>query len=91
VIDVSVQLGERYVYVDGEVVRRGRVVWSPDLTLTKAITAAGGFSLYAKESAVLLIREGQTYTFDANLAQKVPGEDSPMLPGDRINVPRSAF
>lgn len=90
-IDVSVSLGERYVYVDGEVIRRGRVLWTPDMTITKALAAAGGFSLYAKETAVVLSREGRSYTINVKLAQKQPPEDMPMLPGDRVLVPRSAF
>ena len=48
---------ERYVYVGGEVSRPGRVVWSPDLSLTKAIQTAGGFSIYAKKTGVFLNRE----------------------------------
>src|SRR5690606_4271857 len=31
-VDVSVSVTERYVYVGGEVIRPGRIVWTPDLT-----------------------------------------------------------
>ncbi len=44
-VDVSVSVTERYIYVGGEVQRPGRIVWTPDLTLAKAIQAAGGFTL----------------------------------------------
>jgi polysaccharide export outer membrane protein len=40
-----VSVTERYIYVGGEVQRPGRIVWTPDLTLAKAIQAAGGFTL----------------------------------------------
>ncbi|OHE86872.1 MAG: hypothetical protein A3G75_15390, partial [Verrucomicrobia bacterium RIFCSPLOWO2_12_FULL_64_8] len=40
-VDVSVTVTQRYVYVGGEVARPGRIEWSPDLTLTKAIQSAG--------------------------------------------------
>ncbi len=90
-VDVSVSVTERYVYVGGEVGRPGRVVWTPDLTLTKAAQAAGGFSLYAREKGVNLVRDGQSYVIDARLAQKKPSEDPLLLPGDSLQVPKSAF
>lgn len=90
-IDVAVSVAERYVYVGGEVARPGRVLWAPDLTLTSAITAAGGFSPYARESAVILNRDDASYTFDARLASRNPSEDSLLIPGDRLTVPKSTF
>lgn len=90
-IDVSVRVTDRYVYVGGEVASPGRVIWSPDLTLLKAIQAAGGFSLYAREGGVQLSRDGETYRLDANRARREPGYDPPLYPGDSLNVPRSPF
>ncbi|MCF3651835.1 polysaccharide biosynthesis/export family protein [Synoicihabitans lomoniglobus] len=90
-IDVSVTVTERFVYVGGEVQRPGRIVWTPDLTMTKAIQAAGGFTLYARESAINVVREQAAYTLDARLAQRSPAEDPRLLPGDSIQVDRSAF
>ncbi len=90
-VDVSVAVTERYVYVGGEVIRPGRIVWTPDLTLTKAIQAAGGFTLYAKETRVSLIRDQKAYEISAALAQKRPAEDPQLLPGDSLQVPKSAF
>jgi polysaccharide export outer membrane protein len=90
-VDVSVSVTERYVYVGGEVGRPGRVVWTPDLTLTKAVQAAGGFSLYAREKGVNLVRDGRSHVIDAHLALKKPPEDPMLLPGDSLQVPKSAF
>jgi polysaccharide export outer membrane protein len=90
-IDVSVTVTERYVYVGGEVSHPGRIVWTPDLTLTKAIQSAGGFTLYAKEEKVTLIRERKAYDIDAALAQKKPDQDPRLVPGDSVQVPRSPF
>lgn len=90
-IDVSVMVTERYIYVGGEVAHPGRIVWAPDLTLTKAIQAAGGFSLYAKEARVTLVRDEAAYDINANLAQREPEQDPRLVPGDSIHVPRSAF
>ncbi len=90
-LDVSVNVTERYVYIGGEVQRPGRIVWSPDLTLAKAVQSAGGFTLYAKESRVTLTRDRKAYDFDVKLAQRQPEQDPILFPGDSIQVPRSAF
>jgi polysaccharide export outer membrane protein len=90
-VDVSVTVTERFVYVGGEVQRPGRIVWTPDLTVAKAIQSAGGFSLYAKESAVSLVRENQAYPINVEIAQKNPSQDPPLMPGDSLQVPRSPF
>jgi polysaccharide export outer membrane protein len=91
VVDVSVTVTERYVYVGGEVTRPGRIIWTPDLTLTKAIQSAGGFTLYARENRVTLARERHAYEVNATLAQKTPAQDVLLMPGDSIQVPRSPF
>jgi len=91
VVDVSVSVTERYIYVGGEVQRPGRIVWTPDLSVAKAIQAAGGFTLYAKETAVRLSRENGSYTIDVKLAQKNPAQDPRLMPGDSLQVARSPF
>lgn len=90
-VDVAVSVTERYVYVGGEVQRPGRIIWTPDLTMTKAIQSAGGFTLYAREGGVNVVRDQGAYTLDARLAQRNPAEDLRLMPGDSIQVPRSAF
>ena len=90
-LDVSVNVTERYVYIGGEVQRPGRIIWSPDLTLSKAVQSAGGFTLYAKESRVTLTRDRKAYELDVKLAQRQPEQDPILFPGDSIQVPRSAF
>ncbi|HVS53759.1 MAG TPA: polysaccharide biosynthesis/export family protein [Opitutaceae bacterium] len=90
-VDVSVTVAERSIYVDGEVQRPGRIIWTPDLTVSKAIQAAGGFTLYAKETAVSLIRDKAAYPIDVKLAQKNPAQDPHLLPGDSLHVSRSPF
>ena len=90
-VDVSVSVTERYVYVGGEVARPGRIVWTPDLTVSKAIQSAGGFTLYAKESKVNLTREQKAYDVNVTLAQKNPEQDVHLMPGDSVQVPRSPF
>ncbi|ATC62597.1 hypothetical protein CMV30_00630 [Nibricoccus aquaticus] len=90
-VDVSVAVTERYIYVGGEVIRPGRIIWTPDLTVTKAIQAAGGFSLYAKENRLSLVRDRVAHPVNATAAEKNPAEDPRLMPGDSIQVPKSAF
>ncbi len=90
-VDISVSVTERYVYVGGEVEKPGRIVWTPDLTASKAIQAAGGFTLYAKEDKVGVVRNQILYELDIKLAQKNPSQDPKLEPGDSVQVPRSAF
>lgn len=90
-VDVSVSVTERFVYVGGEVQRPGRIVWTPDLSVAKAIQSAGGFTLYARETAVSLVRDQTAYSIDVKLAQKDPSRDPRLVPGDSLQVPRSPF
>lgn len=90
-LDAAVNVTERYVYIGGEVQRPGRIIWSPDLTLSKAVQSAGGFTLYAKENKVTLTRDRRAYDLDVKLAQRQPEQDPILFPGDSIQVPRSAF
>jgi polysaccharide export outer membrane protein len=90
-VDVSVSVTERYVYVGGEVEKPGRIIWTPDLTAAKAVEAAGGFTLYAKEDKVAVVRNKVRYDLDIKLAQKDPSQDPRLEPVDSIEVPRSAF
>ena len=90
-VDVSVSVTERYIYVGGEVQRPGRIIWTPDLTVAKAIQSAGGFTLYAKETAVSLVRDKAAYPIDVKLAQRNPAQDPRLVPGDSLQVSRSPF
>ena len=90
-VDVSVVVTERFVYVGGEVQRPGRISWTPDLTVAKAIQAAGGFTLYAKENAVSLVRDQAAYSVDVKAARKDPSRDPRLVLGDSLQVSRSPF
>jgi polysaccharide export outer membrane protein len=90
-VDISVSVTERYVYVGGEVEKPGRIIWTPDLTAAKAVEAAGGFTLYAKEDKVGVVRNQVRYEIDIKLAQKNPSQDPRLEPGDSIQVARTAF
>jgi polysaccharide export outer membrane protein len=40
---------------------------------------------------VTLIREKGAYAIDVKIAQKNPGQDPKLMPGDSLQVPRSPF
>ena len=81
----------RYVNASGEVRSPQRIPFTNDLTVLKAITAAGGFSDYANRHDVHLLRGGSLIHFDATQALKDPSLDIPLQAGDQIQVSRSAF
>jgi polysaccharide export outer membrane protein len=77
----------RFFFVNGIVKQPGRYPHVGDLTVTKAIAAAGGFTPYSKESKVLVTRQdGTVQTVDCSKADKNPALDLPVFPGDIINV-----
>lgn len=88
---VTIISEERFVSVGGDVRSPQRVIYTPDLTLTGAINACGGFTEYAKRGAVRILRGQQVMQIDANAAAKNPGSDPPLRPGDQIYVPRTMF
>jgi polysaccharide biosynthesis/export protein len=63
------------------------------LTLSKAISLAGGFDAYAKQTQVQLIRDGEAIrVIDVQaLLNGQRGDDPILLPGDTVVVPESRF
>ena len=58
------------------------------MTVLKAVSAAGGFTDYAKRVAVEVTRtDGTKVVVNCKKAQKNPKLDIPISPGDRISVP----
>jgi polysaccharide export outer membrane protein len=77
-----------FFFVDGEVNARGQKEYVGQMTIVKAITAAGGFTDFAKETKVRLTRGKQTQIINVKKAITDPKYDVPILPGDKIHVPR---
>lgn len=91
-ITVTVKSEERYFFVDGQVKTPNRYPYNGELTVLKAITAAGGFTDFAKKSKVQVIRvNGKTEIVNCDKAKDTPKLDLPIYPGDRIDVPRRYF
>lgn len=88
-ITVSTSAAPRFVNVTGAVKGGGRIPYTPDLTLMSAISAANGFTEFADEKKVRLVREGRGSTYNARELRKRPELDPKLLPGDQIDVPVS--
>ena len=88
-ITVTVPAALRFVNVSGDVRQPRRVEYTSDLTLLGAISACGGFTEYADQRKVRLIRGGGVQIVDIKAVRKDPALDVVLLPGDQIEVPQS--
>lgn len=88
-LSVTVKGDALFFYVDGEVVQRGPKEYPGEMTIVKAIAAAGGFTDFANQKKVRLTRGNHTQIVNVKKAISDPKYDVPVLPGDKIHVPRS--
>lgn len=87
--DVTVRVpadGAPAVYVAGEVERPGAVTFGEGLTLTQAITNAGGWTSTARLHAVTMLRGDEVLRVDLRAILKGKDADLALLPGDRLVV-----
>ena len=90
-IVITMQLQSRWVTVGGEVKTPQRVPYTADLTVLSSIDAAGGFSPYADQRRVRLLRGSQVTKVDVKKIRANPSRDIAVQPGDQIEVPQSLF
>jgi protein involved in polysaccharide export with SLBB domain len=90
-IVITMQPQSRFVNVGGEVKAPQRVPFTPDLTVLSAINAAGGFSPFADQRRIRLLRGQQVTIIDAKKIRADPSRDVQLEPGDRVEVPQSLF
>jgi polysaccharide export outer membrane protein len=92
---VQVHAGDRIVlqpakviYLEGELERAGVYALTPGLTVSQALTLAGGTSMYANLRRVAVIREGQARAVDIRAVLRGdPGAEDPLLqPDDHVVV-----
>jgi polysaccharide export outer membrane protein len=87
-LTVTVLIEERWFYVGGEVKNANRYIYSGEVTVLKAIQAAGDFTPFANRRKVKVIRgNGKTETVNYDKALKNPKLDLPVYPGDQVIVP----
>ena len=88
-LTVTVNTENRFFYVSGEVRQPNRVLYSGEMTVTKAIAASGGFTDFGNKKKVRLIRaNGQVVVVNCLEAQSRPELDLPVYPGDQVLVKR---
>lgn len=82
----------RQVYLDGEVKSEGPVPYRVGLTLTQAVTLAGGPSPFAsRRRAVVLTASGERVVVNLNAVRQGSVPDRVLAPDDRVTLPRSWF
>ena len=89
-VTVVVKPGIRFYSVGGEVKQPGRMAYSGQTTVLRAIVTCGDFTEFANRRKVEIIRSnGDREVMDCNQARKDPKRDRQICPGDAIFVPRS--
>ncbi len=74
---------DRIIIVGGSVRSPGKQVWIQDITLTGAISGAGGPTEFAKDT-MKIIRGGKAQTYSRKAIKKNPAADPRIEPGDII-------
>ncbi len=90
---IVTQINSRRVYLLGEVARPGAYPLLPNMTVLQALSSAGGFTNFAKQSKIYVLRTENgkpvKYPFDYKgvLSGKRPQDNIVLQPGDTIVVP----
>jgi protein involved in polysaccharide export with SLBB domain len=85
---VTVSGDAKYFYLDGEVRAPNKYEYTGQMSVVKAISVAGGFTDFARESKVQLTHNGHKQTVNVPKAIENPSLDVAVYPGDTIHVPR---
>ncbi|HOO77184.1 MAG TPA: polysaccharide biosynthesis/export family protein [bacterium] len=92
---VRVRLQKKQFFVLGEVKEPGSFELVGNMTVLKAISMAGGFTDYAKEGSIRILRTdtGSPERIEVDIPRIQSGdvEDIEIRPGDVITVPQSFF
>jgi protein involved in polysaccharide export with SLBB domain len=94
--DIITALPKSFVTVDGEVNRPGRYAIEADLTVTGAISLAGGLTRFGSSGVKVRRtdpRDGKVTILEVDLKDVRNGKkpDVPLLPNDVISVSRRVF
>lgn len=91
-LSVTVTALNRVYYVGGEVMKPGPEEYLGQTTVTKAIQAAGDFTIFANHKKVWLTRsDGTRIQVNADKALQDSDSDPQVFPGDQIQVSRRSF
>jgi polysaccharide export outer membrane protein len=73
----------RPIYVIGEVQKPGQYPYVSDMTVSKAVALANGYTYRASENTVIITRGGRSF--------KAEGAGIKILPGDEVRIPERYF
>ena len=82
-ITVNTTVNPQTLIVGGSVRQPGKQPWIPDLTLTGAISSAGGPTEFAKDT-MKIIRQGRATIYSRKAIKKNPALDPKVEPGDIV-------
>ena len=88
-----VEINSKRVFITGEVARSGALPLLPNMTVLQALASAGGFTQFAREKSIYVLRvvDGKQVKYPFNYKDAVKGkhpEQNILLqPGDLIVVP----
>jgi polysaccharide export outer membrane protein len=81
----------RFVNIDGDVRAPQRVVYTEDMSVLIAINSCGGFTDFADQRNIKIVRGGKIIKFDAKAAREKPELDIKLQPGDILKIERSIW
>jgi polysaccharide export outer membrane protein len=90
---IVTQINSRRIYLLGEVAKPGAYSLLPNMTVLQALSSGGGFTAFAKQSKIYVLRtesgKSVKYPFDYKgvLSGKRPQDNIVLQPGDTIVVP----
>ncbi len=82
------------VYFDGEIKKPGSINYEEGLTLSRAISLAGGLTPNASKKVIVTRNSGggnQRIVVNLRKISNDPNEDFLLLPGDVVKIKRSIF
>lgn len=88
---VTVTALNRVYYVGGEVMKPGPQEYLGQTTVTKAIQAAGDFTVFGSHKVWLTRSDGTRIQVNVDKALQDSQSDPAVFPGDQIQVPRRRF
>jgi protein involved in polysaccharide export with SLBB domain len=92
-VNATIVPEEQVFYIRGQVNRKGKFPMSREVTLLQAISEAGGFTPFAKESKIQITRHatGEIEFHDAKRIGKGQAPNPVIQPNDNINVHRRRY
>lgn len=88
-LTATIKVEDKYFFVQGEVKLPNRYTLSPDMSVLKAVSTAGGFTDFANRREVQLTRlGGEKFIVDCKEALNRQELDLKVYAGDQVVVPR---